>query len=59
MVTQEKFDLLVDTVRDVFNVLSLMDASINKLEETAKSQENQIKTLQEEVLRLNGIVDTQ
>ena len=58
MVTQEKFDLLVDTVRDVFNVLSLMDASINKLEETAKSQENQIKTLQEEVLRLNGIVDT-
>ena len=58
MVTQEKFDLLVDTVRDVFNVLSLMDASINKLEETAKSQEDQIKTLQEEVLRLNGIVDT-
>ena len=58
MVTQEKFDLLVDTVRDVFNVLSLMNASINKLEETAKSQENQIKTLQEEVLRLNGIVDT-
>ena len=58
MVTQEKFDLLVATVRDVFNVLSLMDASINKLEETAKSQENQIKTLQEEVLRLNGIVDT-
>ena len=58
MVTQEKFDLLVDTVRDVFTVLSLMDASINKLEETAKSQENQIKTLQEEVLRLNGIVDT-
>ena len=58
MVTQEKFDLLVDTVRDVFNVLSLMDASINKLEETARSQENQIKTLQEEVLRLNGIVDT-
>ena len=58
MVTQEKFDLLVDTVRDVFNVLSLMDASINKLEETAKSQENQIKTLHEEVLRLNGIVDT-
>ena len=59
MVTQEKFDLLVDTVRDVFNVLSLMNASINKLEETAKSQEDQIKTLQEEVLRLNGIVDTQ
>ena len=58
MVTQEKFDLLVDTVRDVFTVLSLMDASINKLEETAKSQEDQIKTLQEEVLRLNGIVDT-
>ena len=58
MVTQEKFDLLVDTVRDVFNLLSLMDASINKLEETAKSQEDQIKTLQEEVLRLNGIVDT-
>ena len=58
MVTQEKFDLLVDTVRDVFTVLSLMDASINKLEETAKSQENKIKTLQEEVLRLNGIVDT-
>ena len=58
MVTQEKFDLFVDTVRDVFNVLSLMDASINKLEETAKSQEDQIKTLQEEVLRLNGIVDT-
>ena len=58
MVTQEKFDLLVDTVRDVFTVLSLMDASINKLEETAKSQENQIKTLQEEVLRVNGIVDT-
>ena len=58
MVTQEKFDLLVDTVRDVFNVLSLMNASINKLEETAKSQEDQIKTLQEEVLRLNGIVDT-
>ena len=55
MVTQEKFDLLVDTVRDVCNVLY---ASINKLEETSKSQENQIKTLQEEVLRLNGIVDT-
>ena len=55
MVTQEKFDLFVDTVRDAFTVLSL---SINKLEETAKSQENKIKTLQEEVLRLNGIVDT-
>ena len=58
MVTQEKFDLLVDIVQDMSNVLTQMDQRIADLEEIARNQENQINTLQEEVLRLNGIVDT-
>ena len=58
MVTQEKFDLLVDIVQDMSNVLTQMDQRIADLEEIARNQENQINTLQEEVSRLNGIVDT-
>ena len=58
MVTQEKFDLLVDIVQDMSEVLTQLNQRIENLEEIARNQENQINTLQEEVLRLNGIVDT-
>ena len=58
MVTQEKFDLLVDIVQDMSKVLTQLNQRIENLEEIARHHENQICELRDEVKRLNGIVDT-
>lgn len=51
MVTDSQFDKLA-------NLVEVLADKVATLEEIARYQENQINTLQEEVLRLNGIVDT-
>lgn len=58
MVTDKQFDTLVDLCQDLSSLVELLANKTETLESIARYQENQINTLQEEVLRLNGIVDT-
>ena len=58
MVTDSQFDKLVDLCQDLANLVECLADKTETLEEIARYQEKQINTLQEEVLRLNGIVDT-
>lgn len=58
MVSDVKFDRLIDICQDLANFVEILASKIETLEEIARYQEKQINTLQEEVLRLNGIVDT-
>lgn len=58
MVTDKQFDNLVDLWQDLANLVERLADKVATLEEIARYQEKQINTLQEEVLRLNGIVDT-
>lgn len=58
MVTDQQFDKLVDLCQDLANVFEVLRSRVKTLEDITRYQENQINTLQEEVLRLNGIVDT-
>lgn len=58
MVTDKQFDNLVDLCQDLANLVDRLADKVATLEEIARYQEKQINTLQEEVLRLNGIVDT-
>ena len=58
MVTDKQFDNLVDICQSLANSVENLVDKVQNLETIARYQENQINTLQEEVLRLNGIVDT-
>ena len=58
MVTDKQFDNLVDICQSLANSVETLVDKVQNLESIARYQEVQINTLQEEVLRLNGIVDT-
>ena len=58
MVTDKQFDNLVDICQSLANSVENLVDRVQNLESIARHQEAQINTLQEEVLRLNGIVDT-
>ena len=58
MPTDKQFDNLVDICQSLANSVETLIDKVQNLESIARYQENQINTLQEEVLRLNGIVDT-
>ena len=54
MVIYEDFNLS----QQLADLVESLSDKVENLESIARYQENQINTLQEEVLRLNGIVDT-
>ena len=58
MVTDKQFDNLVDICQSLANSVENLVDRVQNLESIARHQEAQIDTLQEEVLRLNSIVDT-
>lgn len=58
MVTDQQFDKLVDLCQDLANLVEVLADKVATIEDIVRYQEKQINTLQEEVLRLNGIVDT-
>ena len=58
MVIYEDFNRLVSLSQQLADLVESLSDKVENLESIARYQENQINTLQEEVLRLNGIVDT-
>ena len=58
MVIYEDFNRLVSLSQQLADLVESLSGKVENLESIARYQENQINTLQEEVLRLNGIVDT-
>ena len=58
MVIYEDFNRLVSLSQQLADLVESLLGKVENLESIARYQENQINTLQEEVLRLNGIVDT-
>lgn len=58
MVIYEDFNCLVSLSQQLADLVESLSGKVENLESIARYQENQINTLQEEVLRLNGIVDT-
>ena len=65
-VLQFKFDDVLDgptactdlQAQELADLVESLSDKVENLESIARYQENQINTIQEEVLRLNGIVDT-
>ena len=58
MVIYEDFNRLVSLSQQLADLVESLLDKVENLESITRYQENQINTLQEEVLRLNGIVDT-
>ena len=58
MVIHEDFNRLVSLSQQLADIVESLSGKVENLESIARYQENQINTLQEEILRLNGIVDT-
>ena len=58
MVIYEDFNRLVSLSQQLADLVESLSGKVENLESIARYQENQINTLQEEVLRLNVIVDT-
>lgn len=58
MVIYEDFNRLASLSQQLADLVESLSDKVENLESIARYQENQINTLQEEVLRLNGIVDT-
>ena len=58
MVIYEDFKRLVSLSQQLAVLVESLSDKVENLESIARYQENQISTLQDEVLRLNGIVDT-
>ena len=58
MIIHEDFNRLVSLSQQLADIVESLSGKVENLESIARYQENQINTLQEEILRLNGIVDT-
>ena len=58
MMTDQQFNKLIDLCQELADVVEGLTEKVEVIESISRHQERQINTLQEEVLRLNGIVDT-